>query len=116
MSFELGFLRPNNGRIKRATKVPSKAMIAQTHPCRLKDEIPPKYAPMLQPKARRDPYPISRPPRMEAPAIPGFIFFGLNVPWKDAAIKAPKIIPKFSTLVESVKTEFFKASPVGPVK
>ena len=71
---------------------------------------------MLQPNARRDPYPIKRPPTMAAPATPSLIFFGLKVPWKEAEIKAPKIIPKFMTLVESAKTVFASASPFAPAK
>ena len=65
---------------------------------------------MLQPNARRDPYPINSPPTMAAPATPSFIFLGLNVPWNEAEIKAPNMIPKFMTLVESAKTVFVSAA------
>src|SRR5699024_325001 len=41
---------------------------------------------------------------MEDAATPGLIFPGLKFPWKEAAINAPSMIPKFSTLVESAST------------
>src|SRR5699024_11232084 len=61
---------PNNGRRYNARNVPPIAMMPQMYPWRLKDAMPPKYAPMLQPNARRAPYPISSPPMTDAKKLP----------------------------------------------
>jgi hypothetical protein len=48
------------------TPLPARAATSHTHPCRLPDAMPLKYAPILQPYAIRAPYPSSRPPMMAA--------------------------------------------------
>ena len=44
---------PNSGRRRGPRMLPAKAAISQSQPCRLPDAMPLKYAPMLQPSARR---------------------------------------------------------------
>ena len=44
------------------TRQPGNAARSQTHPCNEPDATPPTKAPILQPKPRRAPHPISSPP------------------------------------------------------
>ena len=46
-----------------------KANKNQAQPCKLPEAMPLNKAPMLQPKARRAPNPIKKPPRMAANKI-----------------------------------------------
>src|SRR5699024_10516416 len=74
----------------------------------------PKYAPMIQPNARRAPYPINRPPMTEAMKLPLVILVNLNSPPAADAKNAPSMTPKLRTVVESANIEEFKAVAASP--
>ena len=46
---------PNSGRSRVPSTLPINAATSQSHPCRLPDTMPLKYAPILQPYASRAP-------------------------------------------------------------
>ena len=65
---------------------------------------------MLQPKARRAPYPINKPPITAAiKERKEILMFGVTFFAKLAATKAPIINPKFVNETESFNTLFLKA-------
>src|SRR5699024_10037954 len=97
-----------------ARNVPPIAMMPQMYPWRLKDAMPPKYAPMLQPNARRAPYPISSPPMTDAKKLPFVTLVNLNSPPAADAMNAPRITPKLSTVVESANMEDCRATADSP--
>src|SRR5262245_66435277 len=71
----------------------------QIHPCNEPEATPPTKAPILQPKPRRAPHPISSPPITAASSD----FAGGQLPRANgfdaaAAAMAPKIIPRFVRL------------------
>src|SRR5262245_39429824 len=58
--------KPNHGRARVPRTLPARAAANQSHPCRLVETTPPKYAPILHPNPIRAPYPISNPPTTAA--------------------------------------------------
>src|SRR5689334_782082 len=85
---------------------PGRAARNQTHPCNEPEATPPTKAPILQPKPRRAPHPISSPPITAASKD----FAGGQLPRANgfdaaAAAMAPKIIPKFVRLEVSERTD-----------
>ena len=96
---------PNQGRIRVPRALPANAAISHTQPCKLEEETPEKNAPILQPYAMRAPYPSNSPPIIAARSDrAGTRHTGEKRPASPAAINAPRMIPKFSTEVMSLKT------------
>src|SRR5215831_2396858 len=93
---------------------PGSAAANQTHPCSEPEATPPTKAPILQPKPRRAPQPISRPPVAaasrdfaggQAPVAKGFV--------AAAAAMAPNSMPKSVRLEVSDNTDSESAC-LGP--
>src|SRR5699024_3935420 len=76
--------------------------------------MPPKYAPMLQPNARRAPYPINRPPMTDAMKLPLVILVNLNSPPAAEAKNAPSMTAKLRTVVESAGIDHSNARAACP--
>jgi len=57
---------------------------------------------------------MSSPPITEAVKLPGVILVNLNRPPAADAIKAPRIIPRFKTVVESAKIDACRAAALSP--
>src|SRR5262245_31653813 len=98
--------RPNSGRSRMPIAQPPSAAANHTQPCSEPDATPPTKAPMLQPKPRRAPQPISRPPIAAAAseASGGQLVRANGLPAAAAAI-APRIMPRSVRLEVSVSTE-----------
>src|SRR5439155_3431372 len=93
---------------------PPSAAANQIQPCSEPDAMPPTKAPMLQPKPRRAPHPISRPP---TPAASNDFIGGhgaaANGLVAAAAAIAPNSIPKSVKLEVSDRTDSARAC-LGP--
>src|SRR6185312_13452479 len=92
---------------------PGKAARSQTHPCSEPEATPPTKAPILQPKPRRAPHPMSNPP---IPAASNDLAGGQLARangFDAAAAMAPKIIPKSVRLEVSDRTDSASAC-LGP--
>src|SRR5215510_6751851 len=106
--------KPNRGLSWMPTRQPGSAASSQTQPCSDPEATPPTKAPMLQPKPRRAPQPISRPPIPAATSDfkggHGAIANGLVAA---AAAIAPNSIPKSVRLDVSERTES-ESARLGP--
>src|SRR6187200_325196 len=98
--------RPNSGRSLMPIRQPGSAAANQTQPCSEPDATPPTKAPMLQPKPRRAPQPISSPPSAAA-AIDFSGGQGLRANGAEAAAAAiaPRIMPRSVRLEVSLRIE-----------
>src|SRR6476659_1704853 len=98
--------RPNSGRRRIPIRQPGSAARNQIQPCSEPEATPPTKAPMLQPKPRRAPQPISRPP---IPAARIDLTGGHAVAAKGllaaAAAMAPNSMPKSVRLDVSDRTD-----------
>src|SRR5262245_11710695 len=96
------------------TRHPGKAARNHSQPCNDPEATPPTNAPMLQPKPRRAPQPISSPPIAAASSdLTGGHEAIANGLVAAAAAIAPKIIPKAVRLEVSGRTECASAR-LGP--
>src|SRR5262249_38678426 len=96
------------------TLQPSRAAANQTQPCSEPDTTPPTNAPILQPKPRRAPQPISRPPIAAANSEDaGGQLARANGCEAAAAARAPKIMPRLVKLEVSPRIESVSAC-LGP--
>src|SRR5882757_8439704 len=85
---------------------PGSAATNHTQPCSEPDAMPPMKAPMLQPKPRRAPHPISSPPTAAASSdFSGGQGLRANGAEAAAAAMAPRIMPKLVKLEVSLRTE-----------
>ena len=83
-----------------------KAITNQIQPCKLPEAVPPKKAPILQPKLSLAPIPIRIPPiAADNNSILEGQLLLLNKPLIEAKNPAPIIIPIFIKLLISDKTE-----------
>src|SRR5882672_1349268 len=97
------------------TKQPGSAAANQTQPCSEPEATPETKAPMLQPKPRRAPHPISKPPRPAAISdFAGGQALAANGLLAAAAAMAPNNMPKSVRLDVSDSSEPSSAC-LGPV-
>src|SRR5262249_13976903 len=106
--------RPNSGRRRMPTRQPGSAARNQIQPCSEPDATPPTKAPILQPKPRRAPQPINKPP---IPAASSDFIGGhgaaANGLVAAAAATAPNSTPKSVRLDVSDNTDSARAC-LGP--